>query len=177
MPGKAGKSIGSKRFILRFICFRKRTFTTQQCTANCRVTVRGIRLRSHRSIRYSVFAIRYSLFAIRYTLYGHDCGILARNFQGGMFDLHPICMDKMNEKENELQDRKLRTCQCHTYEKYVDIGAATSKQNGIRCTKIEHARFPVYYTKRRYTEFRIVHSGVTRSIEILMFDFNYSRAL
>ena len=136
-----------------------------------------LRLRSHRSIRYSVFAIRYSLFAIRYTLYGHDCGILARNFQGGMFNLDSICMDKMNQTEHELQDRKLRTCQCHTYEKYVDIGAATSKQNGIRCTKIEHARFPVYYTKRRYTEFRIVHSGVTRSIEILMFDFNYSRAL
>ena len=30
-----------------------------------------IRLRSHRNIRYTVFAIRYTLFGIRCTLYGH----------------------------------------------------------------------------------------------------------
>ena len=31
----------------------------------------GLRLRSHRNIRYTVYGIRYTLFGIRYTLYGH----------------------------------------------------------------------------------------------------------
>jgi hypothetical protein len=36
---------------------------------------------------------------------------------------------------------------------YSRIPAATSEQDSIRCTKIERARFPLYYTIRRYTAF------------------------
>ena len=60
-----------------------------------------------------------------------------------IFNLHSIGMDKMNEKESDLQEGKLRTCPCHTCEKYAHICSCIIQTGGYSLKKIEHARFLV----------------------------------
>ena len=53
---------------------------------------------------------------------------------------------------------------------YSQIAATHPKKDGIRCTKIEHARFPLYYTIRNIRPFRIVPTYVNRYIENTLLD-------
>ena len=38
----------------------------------------------------------------------------------------------MNEKESDLQEGKLRTCPCHTCEKYAHICLTSSRQTMVK---------------------------------------------
>ena len=60
---------------------------------------------------------------------------------------------------------------------YTQIAATHPKKDGIRCTKIEHARFPLYYTIRNIRPFRIVPTYVNLYIENTLLNFSYTRAL
>ena len=73
--------------------------------------------------KYTVYGIRYSLFAIHYT------------GMAGHIRQHACPTLILFHHSTPL------------------ITAATFELDGIRCTKIEQVRFPLYYTIRSYTAF------------------------
>ena len=93
-----------------------------------KVTCLFLRLSSHRSIRYTVFAIRYSL-------YGH----------GGSHKVARVSYFNILLAPSKWipQTKKIWLFSYWPHPNWI----------GIRCTKIEQVRFPLYYTIRSYTVF------------------------